>query len=206
MTTSHLELLVEDPSTEAFLHSLLPRLLPDDRSFQVHSFRGKPDLLGKISGRLKGYSQWLPADWRILVVIDRDRDDCKQLKVGIERIAKEAGLRIRTNATADEPWQIAIRIAIEELEAWYFGDWEGVCMAYPRVSPTLVRQEGFRVPDEIAGGTWEAFERVMQAHGYFPTGLPKTRVARELGKHIQPDRNSSRSFAHFREVVRESIG
>lgn len=65
---------------EAFLRELLPCILPVDRSFEIHTFQGKRDLLGKLENRLKGYARWLPADWRIVVVVDRDDDDCLRLK------------------------------------------------------------------------------------------------------------------------------
>ena len=39
MPANHLELLVEEPSMEAFLRALLPRLLPEDRTFEVHPSR-----------------------------------------------------------------------------------------------------------------------------------------------------------------------
>lgn len=48
MSATHLEVLVEEPSMEAFLGALLPRLLPADRSFVVHPFQGKTDLMGKL--------------------------------------------------------------------------------------------------------------------------------------------------------------
>jgi len=57
------------------------------------------------------------------------------------------------------------RIAIEELEAWYFGDVEAICDAYPGVPRTLAQRNGMREPDEIRGGTWEALERVVQRAG-----------------------------------------
>ncbi len=76
MTARHLKLLVEEPSMEAFLRALLPRLLAASRTFEVHAFQGKADLLGKLQARLRGYAQWLPDDWRIVVVVDRDDDDC----------------------------------------------------------------------------------------------------------------------------------
>jgi hypothetical protein len=53
----------------AFLHQLLPRLVRRERTFQVHPFQGKGDPLGKLEARLRGYASWLPADWRILVVV-----------------------------------------------------------------------------------------------------------------------------------------
>lgn len=110
---------------EAFLRALLPRLLPKDRTFEVHPFQGKDDLLGKLEARLRGYAAWLPEDWRIVVVVDRDDDDCRDLKQRLEVIAQRAGLRSRSRA-GGLPWQLVNRIAVEEMEAWYFADWEAV--------------------------------------------------------------------------------
>lgn len=188
---------------EAFLRALLPRLLPQDRTFEVHAFQGKSDLLGKLEARLRGYAAWLPADWRIVVVVDRDDDDCRELKRQLEAISARAGLRTRTRA-GNAQWQLVNRIAIEELEAWYFGDWEAVRAAFPRVPVTVPQRQGFRDPDAIAGGTWEAFERVLQRHGYFKGGLNKIEAARAIGAHIAPGRARSHSFAVFCEAIAES--
>jgi hypothetical protein len=203
MPAAHLELLVEEPSMEAFLRALLPRLLPQDRTFEVHPFQGKSDLLGKLEDRLRGYAAWLPADWRIVVVVDRDDEDCRELKDRLESIARNAGLRTRTRA-GNAPWQLVNRIAIEELEAWYFGDWAAVCSAYPRASSNVPRRQSFRDPDAITGGTWEAFERVMQEHGYFKGGLLKIEAARAIGANIDHARSSSRSFRAFSDAIIEA--
>jgi hypothetical protein len=203
MPAAHLVLLVEEPSMEAFLRALLPRLLPQDRTFEVHPFQGKSDLVGKLEARLRGYAAWIPADWRIVVVVDRDDEDCDVLKRQLEAIARRAGLRTRTLAGSG-PWQLVNRIAIEELEAWYFGDWAAVCSAYPRASSNVPSRQGFREPDAIAGGTWEAFERVMQAHGYFRGGLLKIEAARAIGAHVDPARSSSHSFRTFSEAIVEA--
>ena len=203
MPSAHLELLVEEPSMEAFLSALLPRLLPHDRTFSIHPFQGKSDLLGKLESRLRGYSAWLPDDWRIVVVVDRDDEDCRVLKRQLEAIARRAGLRTRARS-GNARWQLVNRIAIEELEAWYFGDWAAVCAAYPRASANVPRRRGFRNPDSIAGGTWEAFERVMQTHGYFKGGLLKIEAARAIGAHADPARSSSRSFRAMSNAIAEA--
>lgn len=203
MTAQHLELLVEEPSMEAFLRALLPRLLPADRTFEVHAFQGKSDLLGKLQNRLRGYAKWLPADSRVVVVVDRDDDDCQALKQRLEGMAEAAGLRTRSRA-AGTPWQLVNRIAIEELEAWYFGDWAAVCSAYPHVSQTIPQQRGFRNPDAVRGGTWEAFERILQRYGYFKTGLRKVEAARAIGTHVDSGRSRSRSFVRFHEAIAEA--
>ena len=201
---SHVELLVEEPSMEAFLRSLLPRLLPQDRTFAVHAFQGKSDLLGNLSSRLRGYVNWLPEDWRVIVVVDRDDGDCRRLKQHMEDIARQAGLRTRTTAGHTQ-WQIVNRIAIEELEAWYFGDWQAVRQAYPRVSATVRSQRPYRHPDGVAGGTWEAFERVMQRHGYFKEGLRKIEAARAVGAQIDAARSDSPSFGCFHQALMEAV-
>lgn len=203
MTAQHLELLVEETSMEAFLRSLLPRLLAEGRTFEVHAFQGKDDLLGKLQDRLRAYAQWMPEDWRIVVVVDRDDDDCLMLKRRLEAMAAAARLRTRSRAGA-RSWQLVNRIAIEELEAWYFGDWTAVRTAYPRVSPAIPGQGGFRDPDAILGGTWEAFERIVQRHGYFETGLRKLEAARIMGAHIEPARSRSCSFVKFHEAIVEA--
>lgn len=204
MTASHIEFLVEEPSMEELLRALLPRLLPKNRTFGIHAFQGKRDLLGKLEDRLRGYARWLPNDWRIVVVVDRDNDDCRHLKKQMEDIATRAGL-ISKSRSGGNPWQLVNRIAIEELEAWYFGDWDAVRAAYPRVSDGVPRQRRYRNPDAIAGGTWEAFERVMQRHGYFRSGLVKIEAARTIGAHIDPKRSRSRSFQIFCSVIMEVV-
>jgi hypothetical protein len=205
MSAAHLVLLVEEPSMEAFLCGLLPRLLPQDRTFQVHPFQGKSDLLGKIEARLRAYASWLPDNWRIVVVVDRDDDDCRQLKQRLEGMATRAGLRTRTSTGAAPPWQLVNRIAIEELEAWYFGDWEAVRAVYPRVPAGIPNRQGFRDPDAIVGGTWEAFEQVLQRHGYFKGGLTKLEAARAIGEHVAPSRSCSRSFQVFCSALAAAV-
>ena len=188
---------------EAFLQASLPRLLPPEKSFRVQVFGGKRDLLAKLDSRLRGYARWLPDDYRIVVAVDRDNEECLALKERMEEAANRAGLLTRTRAT-ERPWQLVNRIVIEELEAWYFGDWQAVRAAYPRVSATIPNNAAYRVPDAIAGGTWEAFERVLKRHGYFTTGLRKVEAARAIATHIDPARNRSQSFEHFVGAIAEA--
>ena len=187
---------------EVFLQTFLGRILPSDCSFRIHAFRGKSNLLKNISNRLQGYRKWLPADTRIVIVVDRDSDNCHQLKGQLENKATRSGLRTRTQSE-DDSWQVVNRIAIEELEAWYFGDWEAVCCAYPRVPQNIPRKAHYRDPDAIQGGTWEAFERILKRRGYFKTGLRKVEVARAIASYSEPNRNTSQSFANFYHAIME---
>ena len=204
MTTKHLVLLVEEPSMETFLHTLLPQLLPESCTFEIHAFAGKTDLLGKLEQRLRAYRRWLLPDWRLVVLVDRDNDDCHDLKARLEELAMNAGLRTLSRARAGD-WQLVNRVVIEELEAWYFGDWNAVCAAYPRVSRSVPRRSGYRDPDDIRGGTWEAFERILKRHGYFTTGLRKIEAAQAIAAHLAADQNRSRSFNQFRYAIAQAV-
>ena len=113
-------------------------------------------------------------------------------------------MRTRTHVDAVQ-WQVVNRIAIEELEAWYFGDWAAVRAAYPRAPAGIPNRQGFRNPDTVAGGTWEAFERVMQKHGYFKGGLAKLEAARAIGAYMEPSRSQSKSFQVFWSALSESV-
>jgi len=200
----HLEILVEEPSMEAFLQELLPRLLGNRATFAIHTYQGKSDLLAKLGERLRGYAKWLPESSRIVVVIDRDSDDCGVLKQSLEKEAHAAGLRSRSSST-DAPWQVVNRLAIEELESWYFGEWSGVREAYPKVPLSIPKQAAYRCPDAIAGGTWEAFERILRRAGYFSGGLRKLECARAVGSRIDPAISTSPSFVIFRDALLEAI-
>ena len=196
---------VEEPSMEAALVELLPGLL-GDTDFEIMRFRCKDDLMKQAPLRLKGYAAWLPENWRILVLVDRDDDDCHELKARLEAMAASAGLLTKTRRGQGQAFQVVNRIAIEELEAWFFGDWEAVRSAYPKVPASQLQKEGFRDPDAIKGGTWEAMERVMQGAGYFGGGLRKIELARSVAAHMVAERNRSASFQAFVEAVAAAKG
>jgi hypothetical protein len=168
----------------------------------VHAYSCKDALLKRLPERLRGYASWLPDDWCIVVVVDRDRDDCAQLKKRLEAMAAAAGLPTKSKPKSDR-FAVVNRLAIEELEAWYFGDWEAVRQAFPKVKGNIPSQAKYRLPDEIKGGTWEAFERVMKSAGYFKTGLRKIEAARAVAEHMDPSRNTSPSFGALRDVLME---
>ena len=188
---------------EAALRLLVPKII-GDVSFEVYPFRCKDNLLSNLTNRLRGYAAWLPENYRIVIAVDRDDDDCHELKRKLEEIARNAGLMTRSRS-GGRVYQVVNRIVIEELEAWFFGDWEAVLNAYPRVSRHVPYKQGFRDADAVTGGTWEALERHLQRAGYFRTGLRKVEVARSVTEHMRPDQNSSTSFQIFRNALSEMV-
>jgi hypothetical protein len=67
----------------------------------------------------------------------------------------------------------------------------------------LHRKAGYRDPDAIKGGTWEALQRILQRAGYHQGGLQKIRAKSDIATHMDPDRNRSLSFRGFRDRLRE---
>ncbi|PSB02399.1 DUF4276 family protein [Merismopedia glauca] len=196
----HIEFLIEDYSGEEALNKFLPRCLTLEIEYQVRRFNGKQDLLKKLPDRLKGYKAWIPEDWLIVILVDRDNEDCHQLKQKLENIAITAGFITKSNNSCS--FQVLNRIMVEELEAWFFGDIPAIIQAYPGVKPSLAQQEKYRDPDAIQGGTWEALERVLQKARYHQGGLDKPKAAREIAEYMTPETNRSKSFQVFYDGLR----
>lgn len=86
MRVSHVEILAEEPSMEAALRLIAPRTV-GGLSFEIYPYRRNQDLLSNLESRMKGYAAWLPEDWRVVVLIDRDGDRLQrsQARVGAHR-------------------------------------------------------------------------------------------------------------------------
>lgn len=194
----HLEILVEEPSAEAALKNIIPNIVGDSVSFRVITHQGKMDLLIKLAPKLRAYSKWITAEIKIVVLVDLDRDDCKKLKKKLNKISEESGLTIKTSiGELSSEFQILNRIAIEELEAWFFGDKKAIKKTYKKVNPNELDKPRYSNPDAISN-TWEEFERLLQKFHYYPGGLSKIQNAIILSKNMDVKNNSSKSFNVFR--------
>ncbi|GHG45007.1 MULTISPECIES: DUF4276 family protein [Amycolatopsis] len=191
-----LEVLVEEPSAEEALKALLPKIVPGV-DFRIVPFNGKTDLLRQLPVRLRDYTYyWAETGLRIVVLLDRDNDDCAELKNRLVEIAREAGL----------PGEATLfRIVIEELEAWFLGDIPALNAAYPRLPLSLDSQTKFRDPENVPGGAWEGLEHALQKHGYHKKGLQKVGAAREIAPHMDIENNRSKSFQVFRDGLRRLV-
>ena len=205
MNGVRLEILVEEESAERLLRVLVPRIVPSI-AFEIRTFQGKPALLRELPRRMQGYAQVRKFDpgLRVMILIDCDDDDCRELKARLEKIVNDVGSASLSSSRGGIA-VVATRIAVEELEAWIFGDVGALRAQYPKVPASLDRQARYRDPDAIAGGTWEALQRVLQNHGYHPGGLPKILLAQNVARHMNVERNRSRSFAQFRSGIRRLV-
>lgn len=197
-----LHFLVEGTSEERFLRKLLPRLLPRHK-WKIYPHEGKgrlPDdplappvaarrgVLDQLPAKLRAWSKILhPSSDRVVVLVDVDQDDCRAL------LAELNALR----DTMSTP-EFLVRLAIEEVEAWYLGDWKALRKAFPGADSHTFRTYK---PDSICR-TWEKFQEVI--------GDPlerKTIWAEKMGAVLDVEGQSrSDSFNRFCRGVRRLAG
>ena len=207
----HLEVLVEELSAKVALDLLLPRVIPAGATFVVHAFEGRARLLARLEQRLRGYRFYSP-NTRILVLVDRDDDDCRALKARLEQTARASGMPTLSTpeggTAASGRIRVCNRIVCEELEAWFLGDPQALCAAYPKVKASFASQTKYRNPDAIVGGTWEAMAHLLNQAGHYRdrARFPKVEVAQTVTPHLDPDRNTSSSFRVFIAGVRRLTG
>lgn len=194
----HLEFLLEGETAEVVLEALLPKMLPPAVTYTLHGLQGKDKLLKKLPERLRGYRAWLPSDWKIVILRDNDSEDCKKLRKHLDDIVIRENFALFSNTDPDKKGNVVIRLAIQEMEAWFFGDVKALRQAYPRLPATLHNKKGYRQPDAIAS-PWLKLEKLLKAAGYHPGG--KREVAREISPHLEPSRNRSQSFQLFRQTL-----
>lgn len=197
-----IEFQIEEPSAEAALKLLLPRMLQDRAAFGIIDYRNKQRMLRELPKRFQGYARRIAhEDLRVVVLIDQDTDDCRALKCRLEQMALAAGLATKTEPMIDGRFLVVNRIAIEELEAWFFGDSSALRAAYPRLSATIDQKAAYRDPDQIRGGTWEALHRELRRARHCGRSFPKIEVARTIARHMEPNANRSRSFKAFHDGI-----
>ncbi len=200
-----LEVLVEEPSAEEALRHLLPKLLRGRAQAKIINLGSKYKLLKVLGVRLAAYRARIERGERlhIVVLVDRDNDDCVELKEQLERAACTAGLSTKSRAGEKGQFEVVNRIVIEELESWFIGDVLALRAAFPSLPPVAESAGIFRNPDN--GGTWEALHRFLKKHGVYRSSYPKIEAARRIAPHMSISRNRSASFQAFCLAIEASL-
>lgn len=211
----HFEILVEDRSGKQALDILMPKIIGEQHTFRVISFRGIGQvpkglksgsdarnrlLLDQLPRLLRGYGRTFlnysnyPA--AVIVVCDLDRRCLKIFRQQLFDILTACHPRPETRFC----------IAIEEGEAWLLGDRPAVVDAYPSVDRNALRD--YR-NDDICG-TWELLAdavyrggaEALKRSGWRAVGREKAAWAKRIAQRMDVERNASPSFRYFRERVR----
>ncbi len=195
------EFLVEEQSAEEALKHLLPRLIGRRAQWGIINLGSKYKLLKVLPQRLAAYRQRIDQgeDLRVVVLVDRDKDDCEALKRQLEGAALETGLATKSTPDAQGRFLVVNRIVIEELESWFIGDPAALRQAFTSL-PRIDEKKGiFRNPDN--GGSWEALHRFLKKHGIYKSSYPKIDAARRIAPRIDLQANRSHSFQVFVQGV-----
>ena len=213
----HIEFLVEDASGARLIEILLPKIIgpyADPHSWRIISYKGlgrippklKPNidpakrvLLDTLPRVLAGYAK-NPAINMVVIVIDADKRNCRSF------LDELGDLGERTPS----PPKVLFRLAIEEIEAWYFGDREAVLTSYPRARSVVLSKY---VQDSVCG-TWEMLadavhpggSQALKAAGSYGAGEAKFDWAERIGPEMKPERNTSPSFCKFRDGLANAVG
>jgi hypothetical protein len=209
----HIEILVEDSSGGELLKAMLPVLLGpqgDPHTWRMHAYKGigriphgllkKADptrriLLDQLPKVLRGLGKTIGID-AVVIVVDTDKRDCVGFLQELKSVAD----------SCNSPPHTLFRLAIEEIEAWYFGDREALLAAYPKAKVDVL---GRYVQDSICG-TWELLadalfkggSAAIRKDGWPLPGQVKHEWAKKIGPFMDPDRNLSPSFRKFRDGLR----
>jgi Domain of unknown function (DUF4276) len=212
----HIEVVVEDSSGEKLLNFLLPRLFgPYDtpHTWRLHAYKGigripkglkttddpaKRILLDRLPRLLIGYGN-TPGIDAVVVVLDSDKRDCKaflsELKALLDRC---------------KPTQKTLfRLAVEEMEAWFFGDRQALIAAYPRAKKDVL---GRYIQDSVCG-TWELLadaihpggSAAIRKAGWPLPGQLKHEWVEQIGPQMNIENNQSPSFCKFRDGLRRLV-
>lgn len=175
---TELVFLLEEPSAQAMLEGILPRLLHLDRvAIRFIVFDGKQDLEKQLVRKLKGY---LAPNAKFVVLRDKDACDCHAIKSELTAKCEEA----------DKP-EALVRIACHHLESWYLADLAAV-EAGLELSGLTSRQgqAKFRAPDRLANAEQELGKLTRSSY-------QKIAGSRSISPHMRLDNTRSHSFAVF---------
>ena len=157
---------------KTLLDGLLPRLFPC-LVFQCVPHEGRQDLAKSVPRKLRA---WREPGVRFVVLRDNDGGDCHALKRRLSDLCRQGG-------RADT----LVRIACQELEAWYLGEPDALAEAYRQDSLRGIgERRRFRDPDAVVKPSGAVRELVPR--------FQKTDGARRMAEHLSRERNRSASF------------
>ena len=209
----HFEILVEDQSGKKALKFLLPKMIGNEDTFKVFSFKGlgripknlagQPDprarkLLAQLPAMLRGYGRTFAAGHSAAVIVVCDLDN-KCLKAFRDELLD------MLRAISPQP-ETRFCLAIEEGEAWLLGDLPAIFHSYPAARRTVLENY---VNDSICG-TWECLADAIYAggantlrnKGWQAVGKEKSTWADRIAPVMDVENNASPSFRYFREKIR----
>ena len=215
----HFEILVEDQSGKRMLDILIPKIIGDQHSFQVHGYQGigriprnltsSTDarnrlLLSQLPRLLRAYGNTFsnyPANYPAAVILVCDLDN-RCLKLFREKL-------FTVLSVCNPKPETRFCIAVEEGEAWLLGDIPAIKAAYPNARDNILN----RYNNDSICDTWELLADAvfrgganrLKDEGWRSVGREKSAWAERIAPHMNVETNTSPSFCYFRRKIRELI-
>ena len=211
----HFDFLIEDLSGKKMLELLLPKLLNNDYSYKIHSYKGVghlpknlnsipdpstrvllnqlPRLIQGFGNTYQGYGDNFSAI--LIIIVDLDSKDKDNFLKELNQVLEDCSPKPKTKFC----------LAIEEGEAWFLGDTKAITKAYPIVKKNILSKY---TPDSICG-TWETLADAVYSGGVVKLkkkgkseiGKEKSNWAKNITPHMNINANKSPSFCYFREML-----
>jgi hypothetical protein len=216
----HLEILIEDQSGKKALEILVPKIIGDEHTFQVHSYKGigriptnlkgksdasKRILLDQLPRLLRGYGNAFakyPDNCPAAVIVVCDLDDKCLKTFRSELLSVLNGCHPKPDAR--------FCIAVEEGEAWFLGDVAAVKAAYPGAKDVVLSA----YKNDTICGTWECLadavfpggSHTLSVRGWQAIGAEKFAWSEKITPHMNLEANASPSFGYFVSKLRSLVG
>ncbi len=211
----HFEILIEDRSGEAALEILIPKIISDEHTFNIHAYKGigripqglksssdpkKRILLDQLPKLIQGYGKTFagyPAGYSavLIIICDLDRRCFRDFRRELLGCVEKCEVKL----------EIYFCIAIEEGEAWYLGDINAIKAAYPNAKDTVLTA----YENDSICGTWEKLAdavfsggaKQLKKLGWQSVGQEKMAWAVNISPHMDININQSPSFCYFRDKL-----
>ena len=181
---SQIVFLLEERSMKVLLDGLLPRLFPN-LAFLCIPHEGKQDLDQSVPRKLRA---WRTPGVHFVVLRDNDSDDCLAIKERLVGLCATGG--------RDDT---LVRIACQELEAWYIGEPDALVDAFGNESLRRIGAKAlYRDPDSVVRPSAEIVKLIPE--------FQKIAGARRMAPRISKERNRSRSFHAFISGLERIVG
>jgi len=217
----HFEILVEGQTELTALSILMSKILGEynqPHTWKIHKHQGigrlpdnlsaKPKtydrtLLHNLPSKLRAYGNSMGKQEVVVLLTDLDRrEDC---------IAFKNELYSVLDLCKQKP-NFLVRIAIEELESWYFGDRDAIIKAFQHCNKKAFED----YIQDAQCGTWEKLAEVIHPGGIKALenyGRRSVRILEEkrkwaaaLAPIMNVEKNNSPSFCCFRDGLRRLAG
>ncbi len=216
----HFEILVEGQSELTTLSIIMSKIVGDfnqPHTWKIHKHRGIGKLPSDLNGivnvndrtlmhnfpsKLRAYGKSMTDNEVVVILVDLDnRQNCSLFKSELLSVLE----------LCENKPKLLVRIAIEELEAWFLGDKNAILKSFPNAKTHLIDT----YTQDSQCGTWEflskviynpSFQKLLATNKRSQLVIEeKVKWARMIAPNMNVEENLSPSFICFRDGLRRFL-